>query len=377
MSKLLLRIGLWGVQERSPRRVRQILLVNLAALGAAVVTVSYQLFYLAYGLAPFAQVVVLNGCCLAAYLLCLWLNRRGRYQLARDGLVATTSVHLYLVDLLAGIEVHLFYFTLLFMLPLLYHRQGARRLAVLGAVVLLLFVLAHFGRTPAMLPEPILRVMYVANAAGAMGMIGVIAYLFNAEIIRMENTLARNNRSLRRQSLTDELTGLMNRRSLMQFLKREWSRMQREQGSLSILMCDIDDFKSYNDHYGHPAGDQVLRRIALPLATAAQRPTDMVARYGGEEFTIVLSNTPASEALHLARRLLAEVRALQIAHAHSRAAAVVTMSVGMASTTVQAPGGFQELLQQADQALYEAKKAGRNRVAVHRRGAAEEHLSVV
>ncbi len=364
MPNMLPRLGLWGVEEKLPQRRRQILLVNLGSLGAAFTTVCYQVFYLAYGVAPFVRVFALNNICLAAYLLSVWLNHQGRHDQARNCMVLTTSAQLCLVNLLLGIGVHLFYFSLLFILPLLYYRRELRTLVLLGCAVLLLFLLAHFGQAQAKLPAPILHAMYVANAVGAMGMIGTLAYLFNMEIMRIEVALQQTNQELRRQSLTDDLTGLTNRRCLMQSLDREWARLRREQGNLTILMCDVDEFKLYNDHYGHLGGDEVLRRVAASLAGAARRPSDIVARYGGEEFLVALPDTDTTQGRKLAERMLADVRALGIPHAFAKVAPVVTVSIGLATAVPDASSEFAALIEAADEALYHAKAQGRNRVAV-------------
>lgn len=364
MPNALLRLGLWGVQERSPQRLRQILLVNLGSLGAALTTVCYQVFYLAWGVAPFARIFALNSACLIAYLLSVWLNRQGRHDLARTLMVVTTGLQLCLVDMLVGVGVRLFYFALLLVLPLLYYRRGWRMLTGMGSIVVALFLMAHFGAAQAALPEFVLDIMFIGNVLGAMSMLAILVHLFNTEIVRIERALSRSNAMLQKLSLTDELTGLTNRRSLMQSLPREWAHLRREQAPLTLLMCDVDDFKSYNDHYGHPAGDQVLRKVAEALASAAQRPSDLVARYGGEEFVLLLPDTGETEGRTVADRVLAAVRTLALPHGFSRATPIVTVSIGLACMRSAPDGDFNRLLKAADQALYLAKEQGRNGVAV-------------
>ncbi|WP_157954460.1 CHASE domain-containing protein [Saccharospirillum mangrovi] len=161
-------------------------------------------------------------------------------------------------------------------------------------------------------------------------------------------------------SLTDGLTGLANRRHFDQHLAQEWARAQREGISVSLIMIDIDHFKSYNDEYGHPAGDQCLRRVAEALQGMAQRPLDLVARYGGEEFAIILPQT--QQPLQVAEQCRQAVEALQLPHAFSEAAKVITISAGVCTRMPGVADRPEALTEGADHALYEAKETGRNRV---------------
>lgn len=167
---------------------------------------------------------------------------------------------------------------------------------------------------------------------------------------------------LERISLTDGLTGLANRRHFDQHLAQEWARAQREGTSVALVMIDIDHFKNYNDEYGHPAGDQCLRRVAEALQGIAQRPLDLVARYGGEEFTIILPHTEVPTQVAEQCRLVVEE--LQLPHAFSEAATVVTISAGVCVARPGPDDSPEALTEGADDALYEAKESGRNRVVV-------------
>lgn len=160
----------------------------------------------------------------------------------------------------------------------------------------------------------------------------------------------------------DTLTGLANRGRFDEVLRAEWQRTQRHGGPLALVLLDIDDFKAYNDHYGHPAGDEALRRVASTLLGGLKRPTDLVARYGGEEFAVVLPDVDARGAAMLAERLRARVRALAIPHAASRTGPVLTISCGVAATRPDTDNGaLARLVADADSALYQAKRAGRDR----------------
>jgi len=168
------------------------------------------------------------------------------------------------------------------------------------------------------------------------------------------------NANLEQLAHLDGLTRIPNRRKFDEHLTHEWRRAIRSHQPLSLILCDIDHFKQYNDTYGHQAGDACLQRIAQTLSQLVQRPTDLVSRYGGEEFAVVLPDTTAQGALHLAQKLRAHVRALSLPHRHAESG-VVTLSLGIATMLPQAKQRPQALIEAADQALYQAKNAGRDR----------------
>ncbi|MGQ9660177.1 MAG: diguanylate cyclase domain-containing protein [Thermochromatium sp.] len=182
--------------------------------------------------------------------------------------------------------------------------------------------------------------------------------------VRNQINLKLRTDQLEQVAMQDGLTGIPNRRYLDQRLKEEWGRLTRNDQALSLLMIDIDQFKPYNDHYGHGAGDECLRQVAQALYQVPQRPMDLVARYGGEEFAVVLPETDEAGAETLARRLLEAVQALGIEHAYSDVAPYVTVSIGVATHSLHHPKRDAEALKQsADRALYQAKSQGRNRIS--------------
>jgi len=207
---------------------------------------------------------------------------------------------------------------------------------------------------------------------------------FIAKPISAPLLVARVRTQLRLKTLTDELrslasrdglTGLANRRSFDEALSREWRRGLRSGSPLSLLMVDVDHFKLFNDHYGHPAGDACLRLVAEALRSAARRPADVVARYGGEEFVLLLPETPRDGAERVARSVIDAAAALAIPHAASKSSPHVTLSIGIASygervastgrpslracPAAEEASGAEELVCVADRALYQAKHAGR------------------
>ncbi|MFQ4139148.1 diguanylate cyclase [Nodosilinea sp. PGN35] len=179
---------------------------------------------------------------------------------------------------------------------------------------------------------------------------------------KMHREITLANQRLRRMAYLDGLTQVANRRRLEQYLDQEWRRMSRENGSVALIMADIDYFKGFNDRYGHQAGDDCLRRVARTLSRAAKRPGDLVARYGGEEFVIVLPNTDIKGAETVAEDIRLLVRAHRIPHQDSAVAKVVTMSLGVASALPASGGSVASLIKQADAALYKAKHEGRDQV---------------
>ena len=183
-------------------------------------------------------------------------------------------------------------------------------------------------------------------------------------IAREQEQLAAANDELQRLSNQDGLTGIANRRLFDDFFIAEWQRAVRSEQPLSVIMADVDQFKLYNDTYGHQAGDECLRKVASVLRGGIQRATDLVARYGGEEFAVILPDTDADGAAAVAERLRAAVEGLGIPHAASSVGPVVTISLGVATVRPYADGMPLAVVAQADLALYRAKQQGRNRVAM-------------
>jgi diguanylate cyclase (GGDEF)-like protein len=181
---------------------------------------------------------------------------------------------------------------------------------------------------------------------------------------KTEALLKKANTELHLLATTDTLTGIANRRSFDSTLAREWRRMIRSRTPLSLIMCDIDFFKNYNDLYGHQAGDACLQDVAQAIRKKAMRPGDFVARYGGEEFVIILSGTPAAGALHIAEEIRNAVRQLEIPHAGSQVDRFVTVSLGVSQGVASPTMKADTVLRAADAALYEAKQQGRNRVVI-------------
>jgi diguanylate cyclase (GGDEF)-like protein len=196
--------------------------------------------------------------------------------------------------------------------------------------------------------------------------------------------LKRQSDELRELIKQDPLTGISNRRALEEYSSLEWRRARRHGRPLAVLMIDIDHFKAYNDHYGHVPGDACLRKVAQAIEASVPRPGDLTVRFGGEEFAVLLPDTTGPQAVIVAEQIRAAVRALAIPHARSPVGDRVTVSIGVAAGVPRNPLGpdytpippgdppsgpfalnkLETLFNRADAALYAAKQAGRDRVAL-------------
>ena len=198
----------------------------------------------------------------------------------------------------------------------------------------------------------------------ALGAVDYIPKPFNNAVVKarvgVHLRLKRQNDMLESLALMDALTNVPNRRAHDQARAAEWRRCQREKLPISFIMVDVDQFKPYNDNYGHGAGDDCLVRIAKAINNCIRRPGDMLARYGGEEFVAIMSGTHSVGALQMAQQFHAAVADLAVPHEHSAVASHVTISVGVATTTRTDEVTPEQLAEAADKMLYQAKESGRN-----------------
>ena len=181
----------------------------------------------------------------------------------------------------------------------------------------------------------------------------------------IELALQEANRKLKELANQDGLTQVANRRCFNTRLQAEWKRLTREKQPLSLILLDIDQFKFYNDCYGHLAGDDCLLRIAQTLQKLIRRPADLVARYGGEEFAIILPNTSLEGAIKVAQSIQEAIHDLAIPHAQSKVKEIVTLSMGISSVIPSLKIEPDRLIADADTALYNAKQQGRDRYSTH------------
>jgi diguanylate cyclase (GGDEF)-like protein len=179
--------------------------------------------------------------------------------------------------------------------------------------------------------------------------------------VSMYQQLEKMNQELQRLVSVDGLTQVANRRRFDEYLQQQWQQMQRERLSLSLILCDIDFFKLYNDTYGHQVGDDCLRQVAKVIQKSAKRSVDLAARYGGEEFAVILPNTNLRGAIQVSKEIQTKVKSLLIPHSSSKVSAQVTVSLGVSSMVPTPSNIAAMLITTADKALYQAKAEGRNR----------------
>lgn len=215
---------------------------------------------------------------------------------------------------------------------------------------------------------------YVVKLPDKLELLARIRYHSGAHIARLQRdqafrflresqqNLADANIELQKLAALDGLTGIANRRRFDETLQLEWHRAQRDKTPLSLLLCDIDFFKIYNDSFGHLAGDLCLKKVAAVLTEHLKRPADLASRFGGEEFALILPETQVPGALQIARACCQQLEKMAIENPEAAPYGVVTMSIGLASIVPSPVTSIDWLINRADQALYAAKAAGRNQV---------------
>ncbi|MEO0948732.1 MAG: diguanylate cyclase, partial [Cyanobacteria bacterium J06641_5] len=206
----------------------------------------------------------------------------------------------------------------------------------------------------------ILKVLDPAEMYHVMQQMQEVIDRQTSELKELNQKLATANTELAHLSIMDELTQTVNRRQLNQFLISEWQHLGGSNKPMSLIMCDVDFFKAYNDRYGHLAGDRCLVQIARAIQEVTRKDLDLVARYGGEEFAIVLPNTGSSGAKCVSEKILSQIEELQIPHSESNIADYVTVSLGTVTAVPTPANSPNTLLQVADRLLYQSKQGGRN-----------------
>lgn len=176
-----------------------------------------------------------------------------------------------------------------------------------------------------------------------------------------DRKLGELNKKLEILSNTDKLTNIPNRRYFDINLIQQWQLMSRIEKPISLILCDVDYFKLYNDTYGHQAGDKCLATVAQAISNSVKRPNDIVARYGGEEFVVLLPNTNNESAVKIAKQIQDSVSSLKIIHEKSSVSSIVTLSMGISTLLVNKENSYTTLIKKSDDLLYKAKEEGRNR----------------
>ncbi len=219
-----------------------------------------------------------------------------------------------------------------------------------------LLIIAH-GAALAYLGEAAASIAYYVSVLAITGAVGAFVY---RGVERQLRTAFLERGVMGEMAARDGLTGLKNRGAFDDYFPRMWQQALRDRRSLALLLIDVDHFKAYNDRYGHQAGDDALRRVAQVVQGFARRPLDMAARYGGEEFVLALFDLSAEHVREIAQQLRKSVQALQIMHDDSPTVPVVTASIGVSIVGPRLDSSPAGALQVADEALYGAKRSGRN-----------------
>ena len=248
------------------------------------------------------------------------------------------------------------------------HRFAGRELLIIPGTMLIVDAAdLSLQRSPDLLYEPIL----VQTTNNDYKLLDAHHLLVAQSQIRLRMTelleqlyreLESAHQQLQHLASLDGLTQVANRRQFDAYLETEWRRLTRDEKPLALIMCDVDYFKRYNDTYGHQAGDECLKKVAKAISRAAKRPADLTVRYGGEEFAVILPNTDASGAVHVAQLIRSGVSNCQIAHQGSAVSKYVTLSIGVACTVPTRDRSPNQLIAAADTVLYQAKQQGRDRL---------------
>jgi diguanylate cyclase (GGDEF)-like protein len=236
-------------------------------------------------------------------------------------------------------------------------------------------VLSYLKKSPTTRTIPVLIITGLTDDEDEelglrLGAVDYIVKPFNRTIvlarIKIHRRIIEQMRTIEQYSLQDPLTGVLNRRSFDLNVEFMWQLAIRRKEPVSVMMIDIDNFKYFNDQYGHSHGDLALKTVANTLAKSLKRETDMLFRWGGEEFLILLPNTSINRALYFGERILTNIRNVNIPNLKDTNPTNVTASIGIASTLPTSGKTISELVRQADQAMYNAKGTGKNRVCISR-----------
>jgi diguanylate cyclase (GGDEF)-like protein len=195
--------------------------------------------------------------------------------------------------------------------------------------------------------------------------VGAVDYIrkpFNQAVVKARVKAHLELKMHRDKLELDGLTGIPNRRRFDEYIETEWRMASRENSNISLIMIDIDYFKNFNDGYGHLSGDECLKKVAATLAKSVNRPMDFVARYGGEEFACILPGTDLNGAIYIAETMKKNIERLTITHDYSLIGNYLTISLGVATIVPSMHFSYNVLIEGADEALFMAKKSGRNRI---------------
>jgi diguanylate cyclase (GGDEF)-like protein len=320
------------------------------------------LFLIVFQWLGIKELVFFNISSLVLYAFVLLLNRKGLHELAIGSAYIEVNAHATLAVLLLGWGAGFFYYLLAIGPMLLFYPRYHLILKIAPAAlsVLLLMGLFYYSidHPPYyVLSHPVMTTLYVGNMVSIFGLLSYLAHYYAAGADQSETQLRKLSETFEQQAISDSLTGLFNRRAATQEVNAEIGRFHRNAEPFALVLGDIDDFKRYNDKYGHQAGDQVIKHVA-DLLVNNTRPYDIISRWGGEEFLIMLPGCTLKESVKIINTLRETISTHPLSYKHHTIEITVTFGIaefGRAST-------LNDAIEAADQALYSGKKNGKNRV---------------
>lgn len=348
-----------------PKERGGIRLVNRVALFVAALLVPYGALFAFIGERGNAAIQLVG---ISALIGVVGLNRVGWCGWARLVTLLIGDALVFAMTIRLGLDAgaHLYMFAAIIAPLLFYPGRDWARIGPLvsgtlaGSLLADAWAATHVPESP--LPDALLPWFHWASLVGSLVTVFAFVLYFYVELDAFGASLVKAHREVSDLAETDGLTGVANRRKLEHVLAAEWARAARGKHALTVVMVDVDHFKRYNDGYGHPSGDLVLRGVAAALQSALLRPSDLVGRYGGEEFLLILAGTELEGGIRVGERARERVVGLAVPHAFGGVDGQVTCSLGVASAWPERGGDVLDLVRRADGALYAAKERGRNRV---------------
>jgi len=303
----------------------------------------------------------------------IFLNSRFFFKTSRIMTLLIGNLHVFCITCIIGLDGGTqFYFNPAIMAPLFFYSpKEYRKIALYLLFTMSLVLLAQVtipSQQPMFNPSKLLiTVFYYSSVFGSLIAVFLFVFHFYNESNHFETSLEVVNKQLQCLSETDTLTQLPNRRSFLNTIEQEWERAIRSKTILSVIMMDLDFFKLFNDSYGHQKGDDCLVQVANAIKASIRESMDFPARFGGEEFILLISNTDTDvdKAYEITERIRKEILSLGIRHIQDIPRHVVSSSFGIASCVPDKHLNYQDLINMADQALYSAKRNGRNRIEIY------------
>ena len=358
-------VSLGTQPPNDPKHNQIVRLINKICLFVILVITPHMLLtlYFRSALATLVQVAAI-----LALVLTVFLNSRHYFHLARAMTLLIGNLHIFNMVLMLGLGsgVH-YYYSAAIIAPLFFYTSKEFKFIIFFAslstlLALLIQALGADIHPIVKAPDTLITFFFYFSVFGSQATVFVFVLHFYNESRRFEKALQAVNSKLLKLSKTDPLTQLPNRRSFDANLDREWGKGIRSRNPMAVIMMDVDHFKLFNDYYGHQEGDHCLAGIAGVLLRDVREYIDYPARYGGEEFIILMTNTNLDDACAVAERIRKKILDLAIPHHLNPHDRLVTCSLGVAGRVPDHASNPQELIREADKALYKAKENGRNMV---------------